>query len=190
MTRKITTSILTALALIAVVPNARAEIASKAYVDERDNVLLFGTATPDSETLAEYEENGGIVGAIDGKVNSDDVESIIGNYFDDVVHVEQEAENAIIVTDANGNMSTATGGYITNAKISSSADIELGKLHFPTPPSTCSTTGCMLMFYNNQYVWEPVTRDTNETIATTGAVSATATATTTTTSRVRNGWEL
>ena len=186
MTIKITPAIMIGLALIAIAPNARAEIASKAYVDEKENVLLYNTANPSSTTVESFNDRVSDYGSLAGMLET------MSQYADDGfmdelqnraysgVNTYQEDSNAIIVTNSDGRVAKATGGYITNDKISSSAAIEMGKIAFPTPPASCSTKGCMLMFYNNQYVWEPVTRDTDESIATTGAVNATATTTTVT----------
>ncbi len=170
------------IALIAIAPNARAEIASKAYVDVRDKYIISGTTDISGrdfdDALNTLENNGGLVG-IAASANQFEYEK------EYIPTIQQGTENALVVTDDEGNVQLATGGYITNDKVSSSANIELGKLQFPTPPASCSTKGCMLMFYNNQYVWESVTRDTNETIATTGAVSATATQTQTNSINIR-----
>ena len=146
MTRKITTVILTAITLFAIVPNVRAEIASKAYVDDTENNLIYGTTTPTQQQVSDITRYNGVA----GKVN----------------HV---AENSLSVNGQLGNMILVTND---DGEIRGINAIKLGFLKFPTPPSECSTRGCMLMFYDDQYVWEPVTRDNNETISTTGAVGA------------------
>ncbi len=180
MTIKITPAIMIGLALIAIAPNARAEIASKAYVDDRDKILLFGTTDPqilDEEGYSSMAENGDVVGAIQSWVYDQgyyDGDSLSWE-LDDAINKNQGVNDAILVTDNTGNVKLATGGYINNAKVASNAAIEMGKIAFPTPPAICETSGCMLMYYGGRYVWETVTRDNNETISTTGSVSATAT---------------
>lgn len=84
-------------------------------------------------------------------------------------------DNAIVVTDGDGYVTMATGGVLTDTNINHNANIQLGKLAFPTPGPECSNNGCMLMFYNGKYVWELVARDSGETVSETGAVNATAT---------------
>jgi len=134
---------------------------------------------------------------VDGKAASSDVTAItnrlndvMDNTMEDVIQYVgtkalrfdqgSAAANAIAVTDNNGDVRFATGGVITDDKISSSANIELGKLHFPTPGSDCETKGCTLMYYDGKYVWEVIRRGTNESVSTTGYVSATPTATSST----------
>jgi hypothetical protein len=160
------------IALIAIAPNARAEIASKAYVDDTAKELIFGTTNPSSNDATFYEHgiDNNIVGGI--RVIADTMAEMGSG-----VKASGNRANGMLVTDDDGDIQIATGGYITNNNISSSASIDLGKLHMPTPPASCATKGCMLMFYhdshdNPAYVWEPVTRDTNETIAGDGRVTA------------------
>ena len=172
---KITTITITmALALITIMPNARAEIASKAYVDDQDTYFLFGGEPLDPKYEGDLIEIGGIYGAISN--TSQEVRQI-STAMTHAVGKEQlsSKSNALMVTDSGGNISTATGGYITDGNINPSAAIQLGKLAMPTPPQICETKGCMLMYYNGKYVWEVVERDTSETISTAGYVTATAT---------------
>ena len=164
MTMKITPAIMMALSLFAIASNARAEIASKQYVDEKGNLLIFGEADPKPSEISNLEEQGGVSGLL-STMNNDVIELNRNS-----ISTNQNTTNGIVVTDDDGEIKIATGGYVTNSVISSNANIDLNKLHLPTPPSACNTRGCMLMFYNNQYVWEPVTRDNNETISTTGSV--------------------
>lgn len=237
---------------------ANAQIASKQYVDERDNIIMVGSANADAETIAAavttLENGGGIIGlaefvndvdsdikdivihldgidesldgkmdtttidatptanstnlvssggvydALDGKMDAMTVDSLptenstnlvssggvfgvfapVADKLDKAVGTKQDDRNAILVTDNSGVVKTATGGYITNDKISSSAAIEMGKIALPTPPQNCDTYGCVLMRYNGKYVWELVSRDTNETISDAGGVNVTPTATTST----------
>ena len=174
MTRKITTSILTAVALITLVPGARANIASKAYVDDRDKILIYGTATPSESQLEHFDDYGGSVQRL-----FDHAVSEANTSYNEAINIGESAvsegsqEQDGFVTAKSGRIKIASGGIVNDASVSSTAGIQLGKLAFPTPPATCSTRGCMLMFYNNQYIWEPVTREINETVATTGAISAT-----------------
>ena len=149
-------TIMTAMALITIVSNARAEIASKAYVDDQDNTLIFGTTSPAAPDIATLEENGGVTG-------------ILTN----TVAMTQSEANAFLMTGREANVVTGTGGVIKNEHINRYANIQLGKLEMPTPGNDCTTKGCVLMFYNNKYVWEVIGRDTNESISTTGYVDAT-----------------
>ena len=171
---KITTITITmALALITIMPNARAEIASKAYVDDQDTYFLFGGEPLDPKYEGHLIESGGIYGVIS------DTRQVVGEISTAMTHAvgkeQLSKSNALMVTDSGGNISTATGGYITDGNINPSAAIQLGKLAMPTPPQICETKGCMLMYYNGKYVWEVVERDTSETISTAGYVTATAT---------------
>ena len=165
MTTKTTTAILIGLTLIAIAPTTRAEIASKAYVDERNNTLIFGTTEPDSELVQALDMDGGVVGEID----------LIVSKVKRKVDTQQGLADATLVTGGAGTVSLATGGYIHNNDINNYANIELGKLAMPLPGNDCETNGCMLMYYNGKYVWELITRDTNEGIETSGSVNATAT---------------
>ena len=195
---------------------ANAQIASKQYVDERDNIIMVGSANADAETIAAavttLENGGGIIGLaefvndvdsditdildhLDGKMDAMTVDATptenstnlvtSGGVYDAVESAKNTAvgmkqtSNSFLVTDSNGNVSTANGGFITNDKISSSAAIEMGKIALPTPPQNCDTYGCILMRYNGKYVWELVSRDTNETISDAGGVNASPTSTTT-----------
>jgi hypothetical protein len=179
MTIKITPAIMMAMALITIAPNARAEIASKAYVDEQGGLLLHGQPGQlTANDLRDLSENGGISGMLDNYVLSEQLDHY--PLREETMALSDQSADAIVVTDSEGQVKLATGAPINNAKISSDAGIELGKLAFPTPPTICETKGCMLMYYDGKYVWETVTRDTGETIATTGYVSATPVATTTT----------
>lgn len=171
MTTKTTTAILIGLTLIAIAPTTRAEIASKAYVDERNNTLIFGTTEPDSGMVQSVEQNGGIVGGVTYlEQKAQEMEVALENKVD----TQQGLASATLVTGADGKVSLATGGYIRNNDISHFANIELGKLAMPLPGNDCETNGCMLMYYNGKYVWELITRDTNEGIETSGSVNATA----------------
>ncbi len=201
MTRNIAASVMIGLVLVVVAPNARAEIASRAYVDEGLSGKM-NTMTIDSEPTVESANlvsSGGVAAAIAAAVTSatyDDTE--LKNRLDDVggefsSHRSMEdllntlarqttpisgyGTSAIMTTDQYGTIQSKTGSFLTNDNIAGNAKIDIGKLNMPTPPSTCNTQVCMLIFYNNQYVWEPITRDNNETVATTGAVNATPTTT-------------
>ena len=173
MTMKTITAILSALALIVLAPAANAEIASKAYVDDQDKLLLFGTTTPNPKYEEEFWDSGavyGVMGGISERVGG------VENALTHAVYVEQggnNKRNALMVTNGSGIVSLATGGYLTDGNINPSANIQLGKMLLPTPGAACETRGCMLMYYNGQYVWEAISRETNETVSTTGAVSAT-----------------
>ena len=194
---------------------ARADIASKAYVDDRDKIIIYGTANPTQDQESEWEDwsggdgvlgamrdiddvaytnlmnaiygadspteqqlndwgslsdDNGVLGAIQGL---DDEKADIGD-LENAVGVAQSVHSGLLVTDSSGNVQVASEGFIQNQHISDSADIELGKLQFPEPAQACETKGCMLMYYDGKYVWEVVTRDTNESISTTGYVDATA----------------
>ena len=291
MTRKITSAIITALALIAVAPNARAEIASKDYVDEQKSALITGDTSawdvPDGVTEAEViqtaEEQGlaGILVFADSQLQDhgehiEDLETEIEGKMDTMtVDSTPTANSTNLVTSGGvaaaiasavsnvdlstkqdklgggndaGKVVTATGtagtvsytgidttptanstnlvssgGVATalsdkapvsrmdnfvgqnrtmeeavynvannavrktgqmsnrilvtgnNGSVATAEKLQLAALNFPTPPADCTTKGCMLMFYNGQYVWEPVTRDSGETISTTGSISATQT---------------
>lgn len=83
------TSIIAVFALMTIVP-AHADIASKKYVDDRNNTLIFGTTAPDSETLEYLEQNGGVVGEFDNRVGY--VETVVSNVkrvLPDAVNREQ-----------------------------------------------------------------------------------------------------
>lgn len=135
---------------------ANAEIASKAYVDGQTNMVVFGDKNWDDEdgTAEEWlSDVGGVKTALENLSETlPVVEKAIKN--------KQGLGDAFIVTDTNGNVGLTD-------------QVELSKLHFPTPPAMCETKGCMLMYYNGKYVWETVTRDDTENISTTGAVNAT-----------------
>ena len=219
--RKITVTIMAILGMTVFVSDVRAEIASKAYVDETKEQIMMGdndwVAAAEAQgydvdgtrqtveavgvvgTLMEVgavfqevqnsvsdlqdtvgDENSGLVADVsDLQDDVSDLQDGVVNGLSGAVNLDQgdNRANGALLTNSNGSVVVENGAYVTNAKITSDANIELGKLHFPTPPATCSTRGCMLMFYNGQYIWEPVTRDTQETVATTGAVTATAVAT-------------
>ena len=181
MTIKITPVIMMALVLIAIAPNARAEIASKAYVDDQNNTIIFGTTEPDEADVERLADHGGVFEYIRSTAETateayEKADSVPNR----AVGLNQTGKSGLFIAK-NAGVRGASGGVIDDSLVSSSAAIQLGKLGFPTPGAECATRGCMLMFYNGQYVWEVVTRDTNETIATTGAVSATPTTGTTVT---------
>ena len=193
------------LALIAIAPNARAEIASKAYVDEQDNNIIFGREDIVGfgyENMDELVESGGVMGRVQSteqsveelnssveelnssveELNSsissrvedisseiESVRSSTDSFVGDIENINSDLEQRVKTKQNLNNAFLVTTG---NGDVKLTQKVNLSHLAFPTPPASCSTKGCMLMFYNNNYVWEPVTRDTNETIATTGAVSA------------------
>ena len=197
--KKITSAIMVVLALVAVIPSANANIASKEYVDDMDSEWIFGGAPMKPSAQQQFISNGGVIGYVDsglsGKMDAMTVDATptenstnlvtSGGVYDAVESAKNTAvgmkqtSNSFLVTDSNGNVSTANGGFITNDKISSSAAIEMGKIALPTPPQNCDTYGCILMRYNGKYVWELVSRDTNETISDAGGVNASPTSTTT-----------
>ena len=183
MTKKITTVILTGLTLITIAPNARAEIASKQYVDDQTAIMVWGEFADahledgDSPTERLYDY-GGIDGMLDTLETTEDVADRALEAAEQSVSVTGQTYDGFLISDG-GDVKIATGGYITNAKVASNAAIEMGKIALPTPPAVCETSGCMLMYYDGKYVWESVTRNTNESISTTGYVNATATSTST-----------
>lgn len=192
--KKTATAILMGLSLVAITPNANAQIASQAYVDQQDSAILNGTGTTQEKSTmyTNLGINDSMVTQVDGMVEVVGVNSLLATLanssasasdLDKTVGRAYQAGNGILVTDNDGKVSVATGGYITNNKVSSSAAIEMGKIAFPAAPASCNTTGCMLMYYNGQYTWESIARDTSETVSvvSANAVSATATATSTNT---------
>lgn len=159
---------ITLFAIITMLPFvARAEIASKAYVDERDNKLIFGTTTPDAEAVQSVEENGGVTGQLheietvifgDG----DDEPGLLGHISDslkDAVSATQSTDG--IMMSSNGDVKVASGPVVDDSLIS--AGITMAKVELPTPPSACETQGCMLMYLDGNYTWEVITRDNSET---------------------------
>ena len=146
---------------------AHAEIASKAYVDEQDNKLIFGTTTPDAEAVQSVEENGGVAGqlheietAIFGDGNDDPgLVGHISDSFKDAVSATQSTDG--IMMSSNGDVKIASGPVVDDSLIA--AGITMAKIELPTPPSACETAGCMLMYLNGNYTWEVVTRNTGET---------------------------
>lgn len=192
---KTTTVILTAMALTIIMFVARAEIASKAYVDyelsgKMDTVAVDSTPISDSANLV---YSGGVAAAIAAAIYDDtklinrlnkvgadvgkDVSS--GNSMEYILDemARNKAENhgygsnAIMTTDSNGYIQSTTGSFLTDEHIANNARISLEKLFLPKPSAACQTQGCILMFYNSQYVWEPIMRGDNETVAVTGGVS-------------------
>lgn len=170
---------------------AHAEIASKAYVDDSDKIMIYGTNNPNADDVSDITNAGGVKGYVDSLgddlFNENDgaiteLQNTIGDIQNDVsdlqtgvgdaITVNQSLQGGFLATDQSGVVNVVTGSFISNDYIAPDAEIALGKLKLPTPPQACSTRGCMLMFYNNQYIWEPVTRDNNETIANAGGVDA------------------
>ena len=141
MTRKITTVILTAITLFAIVPNVRAEIASKAYVDDTENNLIYGTTTPSNVSKDLLSNGGGVV-----------------NMLQKSVALKKQWPDGVLTTSDNGDVMIAK-------------QLNLSKLLLPTPVADCETNGCLLMYRDGRYVWEVIGRDTNETISMTGAVA-------------------
>ena len=187
--RMTTTSILMALTLVAGMSAANAQIASKQYVDDRETAVLTGSGTEQEKTaiyqdaeITSSELEGastmvdtiGVTGAVAG------MGSAINKLYsavDDKVNTTQSVYNAIMVTDNSGNVGMQTGNFINDDFIQS-AGVSLDKLILPSVPAACSATGgsCVLMYVGGTgYVWEVVSRDSNETISTTGSVTGTST---------------
>ena len=186
MTRKTQISLLAVLALIAIAPSANAQIASKEYVDDElagkmNTMTVDATPTDDSTNLV---TSGGVYDAIAAATYDDtvlagrvtaaegDIDTIEGrmNDFAGAGHTMEHALYALAIDDSN-QMSDSILVTSDNGQIITVQKLNLKALNFPTPPAACAAQGCMLMFYNNQYVWELVARENNETISTTGSVT-------------------
>ena len=158
MRKNTLTAILGLITTIGIAQNVRAEIASRAYVDNQDNTVIFGTASPSASDTAKTA-NGGVIGYVDSKTaDVSELRTDVDNISSNALAASGQLMRAIAVTDDVGNIGFAN-------------QLNLSSIHLPTPGNTCGTSGCMLMYYgNDMYVWEQVARENNETISTDGAV--------------------
>ena len=141
MRKNTLTAILGALVLIGTMP-ARAEIASKEYVDNQQ------------------QENRDVIYA-DGSYNDMMYDQAVieienntrGGLAHNVLAKQQPTTSALYGTDYTGQI----GGFYTK--------IGMNFLSLPEPGSECDN-GCMLLVWKNgtrkNYAWEPVMRDNNE----------------------------
>ncbi len=138
---------------------------------------IDSTPTENSTNLV---TSGGVADAIEAAIPTIDstptanstnliTSGAVADIGSNAIAIEQQQPDSFFFINSDGDVRTVSGiapQYLQGG-------IGLNLLRLPSPPSSCSTNGCMLMFYNNQYVWEPVGRDTNETISTSGAVNGT-----------------
>ena len=171
---------------------ANAQIASKAYVDEQDNTIIYGNANPDADDVSAIEDAGGVKGYIDSFASDlfdpnngiiprigEGITDLQGDVSDiqtalgDAVSVNQSSDG-FLVSD-NGSVGIITGNFIDDNMIINEG-ISLGKLVLPDIPAACSATGgsCSLMYVGGTgFVWEVVARNTGESAPTAGAVTGT-----------------
>ena len=138
MRKNTLTAIMGALALIGTMPAARAEIASREYVDNQVATKM-DAVTIDEEVTAE-STNLVTSGAVyDG--------------LSKALAIGEHTPNMILATDSDGD-------------VVGTDKIELGKIKMPDAPQRVCANGCMLMVYYRDnrmvYAWEPIARENNE----------------------------
>ena len=179
---------------------ANAEIASKAYVDEQDDNLIFGGRDITDgfehvafDTMEDFIDNGGVVGFVDqayGKFSqriSDGTEAIWDVVGDDPhTGLRGEVRNKVDKPGSSKGVAYSNGeGEVYydnsfNSEYIGDGGIAWKSINLPTPPAACAGTGgsCVLMFVGNdnpaqqKISWEIITRaPTGDAPSTTGAVT-------------------
>ena len=139
MRKKTLTAIFGTLALISIVPAARAEIASREYVDQKQQKI---------------DEVIGLNHVWDDQVDTiiDSSGGLIANTIALGMGGVSQPKDKIFGT-------TPLGEVTLYDKLGA------GDLNLPTPGAECNN-GCMLMVFKdggiNRYAWEPIMRDNNE----------------------------
>lgn len=146
-----------------------------------DYTAIDATPTADSNNLV---TSGGVASAIASAVSSaiyDDTAlagrvSQVEDGMYSAVSAASQPQSGILISD-NGSVKITNGGYVEDQNIKTTANIQMGKIAFPTPQAACETAGCMLMYVDGQYTWEEITRDSGESVSVVAANAVDATAT-------------